>query len=89
MHPRAILAILDTDIGTFIDNSFALAQVLNTVELDLRLAVKVSDDLVGRAQVLSKCLDRVGAAHIPIGVGVPTSNATRDRSFSQIRFWMT
>jgi len=73
---RSIPAILDTDIGTFIDDSFALAQVLKTVELDLRLVITASDDTVGRARVLAKFLDHAGVSHIPIGIGVPTSNAT-------------
>ena len=67
-----IPVILDTDIGTFIDDSFALASLLAMPQVDLKLVLTASHDVVGRARVAAKYLSSVGADHVPIGVGVPT-----------------
>jgi len=64
--------ILDTDIGTFIDDTFALSQILATPELDLRLVVTASGDTVARARVAAKHLRLVGATSVPIAIGIPT-----------------
>jgi Inosine-uridine preferring nucleoside hydrolase len=42
--PRPIPIVLDTDIGTDIDDAFALALVLDSPELDLRAVTTVSGD---------------------------------------------
>ena len=48
--PARLPVILDTDIGTDIDDAFALALVLASPELDLRGVTTVSDDAYGRVQ---------------------------------------
>ncbi|CAE8668096.1 unnamed protein product [Polarella glacialis] len=73
---QKIPAIIDTDIGTFIDDSFALALALQMPEFDIQLIVTASHDTVGRARVAAKHLTLVGADHIPLGIGVATDNQT-------------
>ena len=67
--------ILDTDIGTFADDTFALGFLLRLPAMALKLVVTASHDTVGRARVAAKHLTLAGADHIPIGVGIKTSGA--------------
>ncbi len=45
---RKVPIILDTDIGTDIDDAFALALALSSPEIDLRAVTTVSADAYGR-----------------------------------------
>ena len=65
--------ILDTDIGSFADDTFALGFLLRLPAMALKLVVTASHDTVGRARVAAKHLTLAGADHIPIGVGIKTS----------------
>ena len=65
--------ILDTDIGTFADDTFALGFLLRLPAMALKLVVTASHDTVGRARVAAKHLTLAGADHIPIGVGIEDS----------------
>lgn len=65
-----IPVILDTDIGTDIDDTWALAMLLNCPELDPRLITTVSGDTTYRAHLAAKFLQTAGRADIPIGVGL-------------------
>ncbi len=67
MKPKPI--ILDTDIGSDIDDTWALAQVLNSHELDLKLVVTTHADTAYRARLTAKYLERVGRADIPVAIG--------------------
>ena len=62
--------------GTFMDDSFALAMLLRTPHLVLKLLVTASHDVVGRARVAAKHLSLVGCDSVPIGIGVPSDNGT-------------
>ncbi len=62
--------ILDTDIGTDIDDAWALAMLLNCPELDPRLITTVSGDATYRAHLAAKFLQTAGRADIPIGIGI-------------------
>ncbi|MDX1383171.1 MAG: nucleoside hydrolase [Thermoanaerobaculia bacterium] len=62
--------ILDTDIGTDIDDTWALALVLASPELDLKLVVTASGDTRERARVAAKFLAAAGRDDVPIGIGV-------------------
>ncbi|EOD10467.1 hypothetical protein EMIHUDRAFT_215687 [Emiliania huxleyi CCMP1516] len=73
---QPVPVILDTDIGTFMDDSFALAMLLRTPHLVLKLLVTASHDVVGRARVAAKHLSLVGCDAVPIGIGVPSDNGT-------------
>ncbi len=61
--------ILDTDIGTDIDDTWALAMLLRSPELDLRLVTAATADTVYRARLVAKLLELGGRPDVPIGVG--------------------
>jgi len=62
--------ILDTDIGDDIDDTWALALLLNSPELDLKLVVGDYGKREYRAQLLAKFLARAGRSDIPVGLGL-------------------
>jgi inosine-uridine nucleoside N-ribohydrolase len=67
---KKIPIILDTDIGTDIDDTWALAMLLNCPELDLRLITTVWGDTTYRAHLAAKFLQTAGRTDIPIGIGI-------------------
>ena len=62
--------ILDTDIGTDIDDTWALAMLLASPELDLRLVTTVSGDARHRAALCARLLAIAGRQDVPIGIGI-------------------
>ncbi len=64
-----IPVILDTDIGTDIDDTWALALLLSLTELDLKLVVTDHGDTEARARVAAKFLQVSGRGDIPVGIG--------------------
>lgn len=68
--PRKIPVILDTDIGGDIDDTWALALLLKSPELDLKLVVSDSGDTVYRARVVAKMLEVAGRTDVPVAVGI-------------------
>jgi len=66
---KRIPVILDTDIGSDIDDTWALAMLLQSPELEPRLIVTERGDTVYRAKIVAKILERSGREEIPIGVG--------------------
>jgi len=68
---RRIPIILDTDIGTDIDDAFALALTLTSPETDLRGVTTVSADAYTRALIVCRFLESVGRADIPVAAGRP------------------
>ncbi|MET0263814.1 MAG: nucleoside hydrolase [Rariglobus sp.] len=70
-HPAApIPVILDTDIGTDIDDTWALVQLLRCPELDPKLILTASGDLTFRTALTARFLATVGRTDVPIGRGV-------------------
>ena len=67
--PRRIPVILDTDIGTDIDDSWALAYLLRCPELDLKLVLTDTGDTRYRAKVAAKLLQLAGRSDVPVGIG--------------------
>ena len=65
-----IPVILDTDIGDDIDDTWALALLLKSPELDLKLAVGDYGEAQYRARLLAKLLERAGRTNVPVGVGL-------------------
>jgi purine nucleosidase len=61
--------LLDTDIGTNIDDPFALALVLASPELELRGVSTVSGNTQQRAMMLSRFLTMTGRRQTPVAVG--------------------
>lgn len=65
-----IPVILDTDIGGDIDDTWALAMLLKSPELDVKLVVSDTDDTVYRSRLIAKFLEVAGRTDIPVGVGI-------------------
>ncbi|MCG2788083.1 MAG: nucleoside hydrolase [Anaerolineae bacterium] len=65
-----IPVILDTDIGSDIDDTWALIMLLNCPELDLRLVTTVGGDTVYRAHLTAKLLQTAGRSDVPIAAGL-------------------
>ena len=61
--------ILDTDIGTDIDDTWALAMLLRSPELDLKAVVTTHGDTHYRALLVAKLLGLVDRADVPVGEG--------------------
>ena len=68
---RRIPVILDTDIGTDIDDTWALAMLLKSPELDVRLVVSATGDTRGRAKIIAKMLEVAERTDVPVGIGIP------------------
>lgn len=67
-RPRTTL-ILVSDIGTDIDDSWALALALRSPELDLKLILTDPPDTTYRAAVAAKFLEASGHSDVAIGIG--------------------
>ena len=67
----AQVLVIDTDIGTDIDDTWALAFALRCPELDLRLVTTSTGDPVDRAALVADLLAAGGRQDVPIGVGSP------------------
>jgi purine nucleosidase len=67
--------ILDTDIGTDIDDAYALAAVMQRRDLQLLGVTTVSGDAVARARLAAKFLSRGGRkwAAVPVYAGTSTA----------------
>ena len=77
-QPRAKV-ILDTDIGTDIDDAWALGYALKSPTFEL-LGVTVSDgDTPARARLACKLLQRLGRTDVPVAVGRRTAAIPPDR----------
>ena len=68
--PVPIPVILDTDIGDDIDDTWALALLLKSPELDLKLVVGDYGKAQYRARLLAKFLDRAGRSDVSVGIGL-------------------
>jgi purine nucleosidase len=65
--------IIDTDIGTDIDDAFAVALALRSQELKVLGITTASGDTEARARILDRMLGEVGQQDIPVAVGAPTT----------------
>jgi len=68
--PRRVPVILDTDIGDDIDDTWALAMLLRSPGLDVRLVTTDYGNTVYRAKIVARLLEIAGRTDIPIGIGV-------------------
>jgi len=71
--PAKIPVILDTDIGSDIDDAFALALIINSPELELLGVTTVSGDTAARARIAAKMLWEAGGKwrQVPVVAGLP------------------
>jgi inosine-uridine nucleoside N-ribohydrolase len=67
--------IFDTDIGTDIDDAYALAVLIHRPELELLGVTTVSSDAVARARLAAKLLRIAGGkwAEVPVYAGISTA----------------
>jgi len=72
---RKVPVILDTDIGTDIDDTWALALMLKSPEIDIKLVVTDTGDTAYRAKIVAKMLEIGGRTDVPVGIGIPLENA--------------
>ena len=72
--PARLPVILDTDIGTDIDDAYALAAIIHRPELELIGVTTVSSDAVARARLAAKLLAAAGGkwAKVPVYAGTST-----------------
>lgn len=68
---KKIPVIFDTDIGDDIDDTWALALLLQSPELDIKLITVSVNEVSEKARIVAKILDMAGRTDIPIGIGVP------------------
>ncbi len=66
---KAIPILLDTDIGTDVDDAFALALILASPELDLRGVTTVGSEPQVRARIVCRFLAAVGQSNISVAAG--------------------
>jgi len=64
-----IPVILDTDIGGDIDDTWALAMMLKSPELDVKLVVSDTGDTVYRSRIIARMLEVAERTDVPVGVG--------------------
>lgn len=69
-----IPVILDTDIGSDIDDTWALAMLLGMPQLDLKLIVTDYGNTPERTRLVAKILQRAGRTDVPIGTGIKTGD---------------
>ena len=74
-----IPVILDTDIGTDIDDTWALGFLLKCPELDLKMVVTANGDTEHRAKIAAKFLELAGYG-IPVGIGMPMGTAPKSQA---------
>lgn len=69
-----IPVILDTDICSDIDDTWALALLLSCPQFDVKLITTGFGNTTAKAKMVAKFLETVGRADIPIGIGVQHHN---------------
>jgi inosine-uridine nucleoside N-ribohydrolase len=69
-----IPVILDTDICDDIDDTWALALLLQSPEFDIKLITTAVGDTPAKTKVVAKLLQTAGRMDIPIGTGLTTAD---------------
>lgn len=72
-----IPVILDTDIGDDIDDTWALALMLKSPELDVKMVVSDTGDTTYRAKIIAKMLETAKRTDVPVGIGIPQPTRSR------------
>jgi inosine-uridine nucleoside N-ribohydrolase len=62
--------IFDTDIGDDIDDTWALAFLVQSPELDFKLVTTAVRNTSSKAKIVAKFLETIGRTDIPVGIGV-------------------
>jgi len=66
----AMPVVLSTDIGSDIDDTWALAQILRSPKLDLKMVLTETGEAVYRGSVAAKLLETVGRTDVDIALGI-------------------
>lgn len=74
---RKIPVILDTDICDDIDDTWALALLLESPEFDVKLITTAVGDTPARTKLVAKMLEVAGRTDIPIGTGLKAGDMSR------------
>jgi len=74
-HP--IPVVLDTDIGSDVDDTWALLHLLRSPELDLRMVLVGTANTTYRGRLAAKFLDVAGRSDVPVGLG-PTGGSSHE-----------
>lgn len=83
---RPAPVIIDTDIGGDIDDTWALAMLLKSPELDVKLVLTDTADTVYRARIAARLLDVAGRTDVAVGVGMKQkSDGPRERQREWIK----
>ena len=85
VNPAPVPVILDTDIGDDIDDTWALALLLKSPELDLKLVVGDYGEAQYRARLLAKLLERAGRSDVSVGVGLDIAPRGEGRQSAWIK----
>src|SRR5262245_23680130 len=76
-QPRAaekpVPIILDTDIGSDVDDAYALVLAARSPQLDLRAVTTVHGKVDVRAAIARKLLDQMGRRDVPVASGAVVS----------------
>lgn len=83
--PAPIPVILDTDIGDDIDDTWALALLVKSPELDLKLVVGDYGNAQYRARLLAKLLESAGRSDVPVGVGLDVAPRGEGRQAAWVK----
>jgi len=90
--PAVVPILLDTDIGTDIDDAFALALIIRSPEFDLVGVTTVSGDTQRRARLAARILSEAGMGIVPVVAGesgkpLPLEQARWAEGFSSPQVW--
>jgi inosine-uridine nucleoside N-ribohydrolase len=77
---KKIPVIFDTDICDDIDDTWALAMLLQSPEFDVKLITTAVGNTVEKVKTVAKFLEIVGRTDIPIGIGVQQRKGTHRQS---------
>lgn len=81
---KSIPVIFDTDIGGDIDDTWALALLVQSPEFDVKLVTTAVGDTPAKAKIVAKFLETVGRTDIPVGIGVqPNKNGHRQTAWTK------
>jgi purine nucleosidase len=72
--------LLDTDVGTDVDDAIAIALILASPEIDLRAVTIVSGDTQLRGRIAKKLLTLGGRSRVPVAAGI-REPVLRQRNF--------
>lgn len=71
---RPIPIILDTDMGSDVDDAYALVLAARSPQLDLRAVTTVHGKTDIRAAIAKKLLDQMGRGDVPVAAGTATGS---------------